>query len=135
MAIFQTASEKSAEAAILYRIAASGSSSLRRIHGQIGSEVPGELFDQFFPILGLFNAALLEFHDPTLDLPIAGAGGEFIPEIDFSSFGNVADPGVWSQVHDEGVQILENIANIACRSSRLWRDEPMCTQSMRCWPT
>src|SRR4029077_18860811 len=23
-----------------------------------------------------------------------------------------ADPGVWSQVHDEGVQLLENIANI-----------------------
>jgi enoyl-CoA hydratase/carnithine racemase len=41
-----------------------------------------------------------------------GAGGDFIPDIDFSSFGNVADPGVWSQVHDEGVQILENIANI-----------------------
>jgi len=43
---------------------------------------------------------------------LTGAGGDFIPSIDFSSFGNVADPGVWSQVHDEGVQILENIANI-----------------------
>src|SRR5213082_4147464 len=43
---------------------------------------------------------------------LTGAGGEFIPEIDFSSFGYVADPGVWSQVHDEGVQLLENIANI-----------------------
>jgi hypothetical protein len=43
---------------------------------------------------------------------LTGAGGDFIPEIDFSSFGNVADPGVWSQVHDEGVQLLENIANI-----------------------
>src|SRR5258707_2224356 len=43
---------------------------------------------------------------------LTGAGGEFIPEIDFSSFGNVADPGVWNQVHDEGVQLLENIANI-----------------------
>src|SRR3984957_7442280 len=43
---------------------------------------------------------------------LTGAGGEFIPEIDFSSFGNVADPGVWSQVHDEGVQVLENMANI-----------------------
>ena len=43
---------------------------------------------------------------------MTGAGGEFIPDIDFSSFGNVADPGVWSQVHDEGVQMLENIANI-----------------------
>src|ERR1700758_2649026 len=43
---------------------------------------------------------------------LTGAGGDFIPDIDFSSFGNVADPGVWSQGHDEGVQILENIANI-----------------------
>src|SRR5579864_9353674 len=43
---------------------------------------------------------------------LTGTGGEFIPDIDFSSFGNVADPAVWSQVHDEGVQILENIANI-----------------------
>src|SRR5438034_10329584 len=43
---------------------------------------------------------------------LTGAGGEFIPDIDFSSFGNVADPGVWSQVHDEGTQIVENIANI-----------------------
>ena len=43
---------------------------------------------------------------------LTGAGAEFIPGIDFSSFGNVADPGVWSQVHDEGVQILENIVNI-----------------------
>ena len=43
---------------------------------------------------------------------LTGAGGEFIPEIDFSSFGNVADPDVWSQVHDEGIQILENLANI-----------------------
>jgi len=43
---------------------------------------------------------------------LTGAGGEFIPNIDFSTFGNVADPGTWSQVHDEGVQILENICNI-----------------------
>src|SRR3979409_1562334 len=43
---------------------------------------------------------------------LTGVGGEFIPEIDFSSFGDVADPGFWSQVHDEGVQLLENIANI-----------------------
>src|SRR5260370_40531743 len=43
---------------------------------------------------------------------LTGAGGEVIPEIDFSSFGNIADPAVWSQVHDDGVQILENIANI-----------------------
>jgi len=43
---------------------------------------------------------------------LTGAGGEFIPGIDFSSFGSVADPTIWSQVHDEGVQIVENIANI-----------------------
>jgi enoyl-CoA hydratase/carnithine racemase len=43
---------------------------------------------------------------------LTGAGGEFIPEIDFSSFGNVSDPDIWSQVHDEGVQLLENLANI-----------------------
>src|SRR6202043_4129298 len=43
---------------------------------------------------------------------LTGAGGEFIPYIDFSSFGNVDDPAAWSQVHDEGVQIGENIANI-----------------------
>ena len=42
---------------------------------------------------------------------LTGAGG-FITDIDWSSFGDVADPGVWSQVHDEGVQVLENIANI-----------------------
>src|SRR6266446_6213536 len=43
---------------------------------------------------------------------LTGAGGDFIPGIDFPSFGNVSDPGVWSQVHDEGVQVLENLANI-----------------------
>src|SRR5258705_13045507 len=43
---------------------------------------------------------------------LTGAGGGFIPEIDFSSFGNAADPGVWSQVPDEGAQLLENIDNI-----------------------
>jgi enoyl-CoA hydratase/carnithine racemase len=43
---------------------------------------------------------------------LTGAGADFIPSIDFSSFGNVADPEIWSHVHDEGVQILENLANI-----------------------
>jgi enoyl-CoA hydratase/carnithine racemase len=43
---------------------------------------------------------------------LTGAGGEFITNVEWSSFGDVADPGVWSQVHDEGVQALENIANI-----------------------
>lgn len=43
---------------------------------------------------------------------LTGASGEFIIGVDWPSFGNVADPGVWSQIHDEGVQVLENIANI-----------------------
>src|SRR6202008_4925681 len=43
---------------------------------------------------------------------LAGAGGEFITDVEWSSFGDVAEPGVWSQVHDEGVQALENITNI-----------------------
>jgi enoyl-CoA hydratase/carnithine racemase len=43
---------------------------------------------------------------------LTGAGGEFITDVNWSSFGDVTDPGVWSQVHDEGVQVLENIANI-----------------------
>jgi enoyl-CoA hydratase/carnithine racemase len=43
---------------------------------------------------------------------LTGAGEEFITNVEWSSFGDVADPGVWSQVHDEGVQVLENIANI-----------------------
>src|SRR5580692_5243183 len=43
---------------------------------------------------------------------LTGAGGDFITDVDWSTFGDVADPGIWSQVHDEGVQVLENIANI-----------------------
>jgi enoyl-CoA hydratase/carnithine racemase len=43
---------------------------------------------------------------------LTGADGDFIPSIDFSTFGNVVDPGVWSQVHDEGVQIVENLVNV-----------------------
>ncbi|MCB1490221.1 MAG: enoyl-CoA hydratase/isomerase family protein [Rhodobiaceae bacterium] len=43
---------------------------------------------------------------------ILTGAGDFMAGIDFASFGNVADPDVWSQVHDEGVQIVENIANI-----------------------
>src|ERR1700741_3849629 len=43
---------------------------------------------------------------------LTGAGGQFITDVDWSSFGDVTDPGVWSQVHDEGAQVLENIANI-----------------------
>src|SRR6202051_4752273 len=43
---------------------------------------------------------------------LTGAGGDFMIGVDWSSFENVSDPGVWSQIHDEGAQVLENIANI-----------------------
>src|ERR1700726_4382386 len=43
---------------------------------------------------------------------LTGAGGEFITDVEWSSFGDASDPTVWSQVHDEGVQVFENIANI-----------------------
>jgi enoyl-CoA hydratase/carnithine racemase len=43
---------------------------------------------------------------------LTGAGGDFITDVDWSSFGDGSDPGIWSQIHDEGTQVLENIANI-----------------------
>lgn len=43
---------------------------------------------------------------------LTGKGGDWMPGIDFNSFGDVSDPDVWSKVHDEGTQIVENIANI-----------------------
>jgi len=43
---------------------------------------------------------------------LTGAAGDFIIGVDWASFGDVADPGVWSRIHDEGTQVLENIANI-----------------------
>ena len=43
---------------------------------------------------------------------LTGAGGDFMIGVDWSSFTNASDPGVWSQIHDEGAQVLENIANI-----------------------
>ncbi len=43
---------------------------------------------------------------------LTGAGGDFITDVDWSSFGDGSDPAIWSQIHDEGVQALENIANI-----------------------
>jgi enoyl-CoA hydratase/carnithine racemase len=43
---------------------------------------------------------------------LTGAGGDWLPAVDFASFGDVSDPDVWSKVHDEGVQVLEALANI-----------------------
>ena len=43
---------------------------------------------------------------------LTGKGGQWMADIDFPSFGDVSDPDVWSKVHDEGTQIVENIANI-----------------------
>jgi len=41
---------------------------------------------------------------------LSGAGGDFIIGVDRSSFDDAADPIVWSQIHDEGTQVLENTA-------------------------
>jgi enoyl-CoA hydratase/carnithine racemase len=43
---------------------------------------------------------------------MTGAGGDFIADVEWTSFGDVVDPGVWSRIHDEGGQTLENIASI-----------------------
>ena len=43
---------------------------------------------------------------------LTGAAGDFMIGVDWASFGDVSDPGVWSQIHDEGSQVVENIANI-----------------------
>jgi len=43
---------------------------------------------------------------------LTGAGGDWMGDIDFESFGNVADPDVWGKIHDDGEQLLENLANI-----------------------
>jgi enoyl-CoA hydratase/carnithine racemase len=43
---------------------------------------------------------------------MTGAGGDFIGDVDWSSFGDAADPDIWSRVHYEGVLTLENITNI-----------------------
>ena len=43
---------------------------------------------------------------------LTGAAGDFIIGVDWASFGDVSDPLVWTQIHDEGTQVLENIANI-----------------------
>src|SRR5438045_2932469 len=43
---------------------------------------------------------------------LTGADGDFIIGVDWKSFGDVSDPDVWTQIHDEGSQVLENIANI-----------------------
>ena len=43
---------------------------------------------------------------------LTGAGGDFMTGVDWASFKDVSDPDIWSQIHDEGVQVLENIANI-----------------------
>ena len=66
---------------------------------------------------------------------LTGAGGDFMTGVDWESFKDVSDPDIWSQIHDEGVQVLENIANIRVQSSRQSRGVRTSTRSMRCWPT
>jgi enoyl-CoA hydratase/carnithine racemase len=66
---------------------------------------------------------------------LTGAGGDFIPGIDFGSFGDVSDPDVWSKVHDEGTQILENIANIRVPMIFALEGRAMSMPNTGCWPT
>src|SRR4029077_8826816 len=40
---------------------------------------------------------------------VTGAGGDFIIDVDWLSFGDVSDPKVGSRFHDEGFQFLKNI--------------------------
>src|SRR5438105_13530948 len=42
---------------------------------------------------------------------LTGAGGEFIPGIDFPLFRHVADSGVWSRVHGAGGQLPDSMAS------------------------
>lgn len=43
---------------------------------------------------------------------MTGAGDSFIGDVDWTSFGDVTDPLIWSRIHDEGLQVLENICNV-----------------------
>ena len=43
---------------------------------------------------------------------ILTGAGDYMAQIDSSTFGNVGDSEAWSPVHDEGVRSLENLANI-----------------------
>ncbi|OXC73425.1 enoyl-CoA hydratase/isomerase family protein [Caballeronia sordidicola] len=43
---------------------------------------------------------------------LTGSSGDFMTGVDWATFKDVSDPDVWSRIHDEGVQALENIANI-----------------------
>src|SRR5258705_6151837 len=43
---------------------------------------------------------------------LTGAGGDFIPEVEFSSFGHVGDPRGWGQGHDRSGPRLGNLAHI-----------------------
>src|ERR1700722_3025124 len=60
---------------------------------------------------------------------LTGAEGDFIIGVDWNSFGDVSDPGVWSQIHDEGTQVLENMPTYACLSSRLSKDVRISIQT------
>jgi enoyl-CoA hydratase/carnithine racemase len=65
---------------------------------------------------------------------LTGAGGEFIPEIDFSSFGNVADPATGARFTTKAFRSWKTWPTFGCRSSRLSRDALMFTQNMRYLP-
>jgi enoyl-CoA hydratase/carnithine racemase len=52
---------------------------------------------------------------------LTGAGGDWMPSIDFLTFGDLTDPDLLVKLHDEGTQVLENLANI--RVPLIWAVE------------
>ncbi len=65
---------------------------------------------------------------------LSGTGGQWMPNIDFSSFGDVSDPDVWSRLHDDGTQAVENFANIRVPTicaveGKAWVHTEFCLES------
>ena len=60
---------------------------------------------------------------------LTGAGGEFIPYIDFSSFGDVADPGVWSQARSTLFHTKRHVCRLGRPESVAWASPSRVTSS------
>ena len=67
---------------------------------------------------------------------LTGAEGDFIIGVDWNSFGDVSDPGVWSQIHDEGRSGFgKHSQHTRACHPRLSKDEHISIQTMRCLRT
>lgn len=65
---------------------------------------------------------------------LTGVGGQWMPNIEFASFGDVSDPDVWSRLHDDGTQAVENFANIrvpviCAVEGKAWVHTEFCLES------